>query len=119
MEPKSPKSSTAADAAAIKAVVAGAPAEQLARLTKPVADTKGFRTVSWASAPTHVQTTVVDVTRTPAAPPQQRPNRPTEPKASAAQADNSLSQIHTELVEIRAMLATLTESIRVIQTTVA
>lgn len=121
MEPKSTRSSSASDTAAMKAVAVGATAEQAAKLTKPVTDTKGFKTASWTAIPSPARTVKVEAPVAATAHPGQV-SKPSTNVASAARPaaerlDGPLAQIQRDLSEIRATLSTLTEVVRGLRAT--
>lgn len=125
MEPKSPKSATAPIVAAMRAVVEGATAEQAAKLTKPVSDTRGFKTASWTSIPTPARMTKVEAppvaaSAAPAAmATEPNPNLATIARAATTLADDSLMLVRRDLAEIRSMLGLLTEAVRELQASAA
>ena len=121
MEPKSPKSATAPIVAAMRAVAEGATAEQAAKLTKPVSDTRGFKTASWTSIPTPARMTKVEAppAATQAVATKPNPNPSPVARAATQQPDDSFMLIRQDLAEIRSMLGSLTEAVRELQASAA
>ena len=105
----------------MKAVAAGATAEQAAKLTKPVADTKGFRAASWTAIPSPARMVKAEAP-VAAMPNPAQASKPSTNTTSAARhaaerPDGSLAQIQRDLSEIKATLGTLTEAVRGLRAT--
>ena len=118
MEPKSPKSVAAHDTAAMRRVAAGLAAEHAAKLTKPVADSKGFKSASWTAMPAPARMVTADATPPlPTETSKPIPNRSPTARVATPRTDPALAQIQHDLAEIRSMLGSLAEAVRTLQTT--